>query len=285
MSSILELLQQAQSALKKQHPDTANFEAKTLLKHCLNIQSSDLVTALNDPIHDTEKLQQFEHCLARRLNNEPLDLIIGNTVFRGNDYEVQKAVLLPRPETEILVEHVHSKIQALTLENPTIIELGFGTGVISIELAKAYPEATLHAWDISENAFKLAQRNKAMHAVNNLHLYHDDFFSSSAAWRKLESPFVFVSNPPYIPSEDIKGLDCAVTDYDPITALDGGPSGLDFYKRCFAELKGKCHFQAYELGIDQFKALNEEASNEGYRYECFADYHDIPRILILQDLY
>lgn len=275
------LIKEAEYKLSPLHPDTAQFETRHLIKHCFNLSSADLLIELNSLVTNTQQIQMFEQCIQRRLNNEPLDLIIGFSDFRHNKYLVQKDVLIPRPETELLVEHCIQTIHSMTNDKLTIVELGFGSGIISIELALEFPQATVYAWDISEQAYHLATKNKQVLQATNLHLIHSDFFDEKALWRSFSSPFVFISNPPYIPSKDLENLDPSVKNYDPKTALDGGETGLFFYERCLKELQHKTLIQAYEIGIHQQQSLTAIASNLNYNSTWYSDYQCIPRVVIL----
>ena len=279
-----ELIQASIKTLSKQHPDTAQFEVNHLIKYCFKLSQAHLLLQLNEVINDKLGLEQFEMAIKDRLAGKPVDLIIGSSEFCGNTYFVEKGVLIPRSETELLVQVAKTEIKKYFANNSfTCLELGFGSGVISIELSLAYPTVNFFAWDISESAFKLAKKNAKCHNVSNIKFKQEDFFNSN--WKEnisLDSPFLFVSNPPYIATKELSILDKSVKNYDPITALDGGLDGLDYYRKCITILANYKCIMIFEIGYNQSEDLIEflQAFKQ-YKYFFKVDVSNVKRILVI----
>lgn len=219
----------------------------------------------------------------RRLAGTPTPLLTGATTFFGVPLSVKKGVLLPRPETELLVEAIIEWINATYPNTPvTILELGIGTGAISLSLAKMIPRAQVVGWDISHRAFTLAATNLDSLHLKNCMFYHGDFFKLAPLWinhtRQNDDPLIIVSNPPYIPTSVLATLDPSVQKNDPKRALDGGKSGLKFHQRL---IQFASQLQAplfLEMGYDQ--AMDIQRLADEYTMTCHIhhDYANHPRI-------
>ena len=283
MITFHQLIQTNQKKLAHVHPDTASFEIWVLIEHIFSIKKATLLQRLHDPVTNVDLIQKFESYVEDRCNHKPLDLIIGNTEFCGKTYHVMPAVLIPRPETEYVVQYALQKIaeHRIDSQSQTIIECGFGTGIISIECALTYSSATIYAYDISKEAYTCATKNAANHNVKNVTWICDDFFNGD--WKNnisLNEPFFFISNPPYISAADLKKCDRSVTDYEPTTALLGGPDGLLYYNKFFKELKDYSCYMILEVGINQQEPLTNIMTNLNINsYEFINDVQGIPRIL------
>lgn len=185
-------------------------------------------------IHDDkpvpeEALARFHELTARRCNREPLQQILGDTEFFGLKILVDRNVMAPRPETELLVEQV---IKRWRPGFRKILDIGTGSGCLAVALAKNLPECTVEAIDISEEAITTARRNLALHLLESrVRLIRGDLFPDGGGIYD-----VIVSNPPYIPSSQIDGLMPEVSIYEPRIALDGGVDGLEYYRRMIERL-------------------------------------------------
>ncbi len=254
-----DLISTSIATLSQQHPDTAHVEVHQLIKFFFNKTQAELLICLNEQIDNHHQLDQFNSGFNNRLQGKPLDLILGTTQFYKHTYFVEKGVLIPRPETEIVLQYAIEEISKHFKNNTfTCLELGFGTGILSIELAYHYPEARILAWDISKKAFECAQKNAQYHAIKNTTFFNKDFFKSNwTEYIEKNQPFVFISNPPYIPTKDIQTLDHSVLNYDPITALDGGVDGLDYYTKLFELMKTFNVLMIFEIGHNQADNLNK----------------------------
>ena len=203
---------------------------------------------------------RFEEFKNRRQNNEPLQYILGSCEFMDIPLKVDERVLIPRPETEILVETVLQIFQRekAKAEPLKILDLGVGSGNISIALAKHIKECLVTAVDFSQGCLDLAVLNAKMNFVQNkIQFIQSDLFSAFQL-KEFREPFdIIVSNPPYIPRHEMDSLSSEVR-FEPREALDGGVDGLDFYRRIFQECPAFLKpegFLVVEIGADQFKAL------------------------------
>ena len=188
---------------------------------------------LNDPTYTMtlEKRDELIKKIKRRMDREPLQHILGIGDFYGYEFQVSSAVLIPRPETETLAELALGFLQPFP--SPVALDLGTGSGCIAITLAKRCPGLKVIASDVSESALNLAKLNaETLDALGQVEFRLAD---ALAALGESEQVDLIVSNPPYIPSGDIAGLQPEVRHYDPHLALDGGADGLQFYRLLAAE--------------------------------------------------
>lgn len=199
-------------------------EASTLLEFVLQQNSAYLIAHSEDQLAANQKMI-FDACVRRRVNREPLQYIIGRQEFYDLEFSVNQDVLIPRPETEILVEDA---IRALNkLWSPKFCEIGVGSGCISIAILCNVPNAAAVGIDISNEALLVAAINAKKHYVDaRLTLREGNGFAGLS-----ERFDMIVSNPPYIPDGEIDGLQSEVRDFEPRTALAGGADGLDVIKR------------------------------------------------------
>lgn len=169
--------------------------------------------------------RRFIGLLMRRCRREPLQYIIGTREFYGFEFEVTPDVLIPRPETELLVEHGSAALRASA--GGRFLELGVGSGCVSISILKLVPHAHCTAVDVSPKAIEVAHRNAVRHNVHDrIELIKSDLYEA------VEGRFdVLISNPPYIPSRELAGLMAEVRDFEPHCALDGGEDGLQVIRR------------------------------------------------------
>lgn len=209
----------------------------------------------------------------------PLAYILGEWSFFGSPIVVHKGVLIPRPETERLV----SVAKKILTEDMYVFELGVGTGAIPMALTMDHP---IHydGWDVSARAIRNARKNLTL--SNTVQLHHQNFFSKQAIWRKKvsqASSSLLISNPPYIPPEDMPGLQSEVKNHEPRRALVGGHAGLSFYKRLcqqyLTDPSGQRHM-VMEVGIHQKAPIDAILQKyPGYTWTWHADFEGIPRVV------
>jgi len=287
MTSYFDLFRNSVAQLSKVGCETPDLDARILLCHVFNISMAELLRDFRDPVPNSNGVEGFERMLSDRKSGKPLAYIVQGTDFRGREYAVKEGVFIPRPETEILVEKTIEAINDRGLSNQDfqILELGFGTGVIGIELALAFPKARVVGWDVSPKAFDVASENLKRHNVKSVELIRKDCFQDwESVTSHLESsmPSVFVSNPPYLSEGDMETLDSGVRDYEPRQALQGGADGMLYYQRLFTLLQGYSVLLVVELGIGQFKILKDMLEKIGIvDYKVFPDYQGIDRVLIV----
>lgn len=205
--------------------ENARREAEWLLCAATGLDRVGLYLNFDKPMSD-EELAAYRALVGRRAKREPLQHILGSQEFDGLSFEVCPAVLIPRHDTETLIE------QALQhAPSPrSILDIGTGSGCIAIALAKRVPEATVTAVDLSPEALAVARRNAEQHGVA-IEFLHGSFFEPVAG-RRFE---LIVSNPPYITTADLATLQPEVRDHEPNLALDGGADGLDAYRAIIAQ--------------------------------------------------
>lgn len=212
--------------------ESPRLEAELLLAHVLDRRRLELVSDPGKILLPAESALFNGYC-ERRLLREPWQYITGSTDFCGLEFEVSPAVLIPRPETEILAELGWTFLKSRSGEPPLVLDWGTGSGCLAITLACQAPQAQVYAVDISPDALAVAGRNAARHGKNGqVHFLLGDGFS--ALPRPLRFDLV-VANPPYIASAEIPELQPEVGSHEPQLALDGGPDGLDFYRRLAEE--------------------------------------------------
>ena len=230
--------------------DTATRDAELLLLHTLQISRVTLVAHPNRELTASQR-NAFENNISRRLHHEPIQYITGQQEFYGLTLGVTPAVLIPRPETEHLVEAV---LKLLPSNQPLrIVDVGTGSGAIAIALATHLPQATITALDISIEALAVAQANARQHNVAScIHFLQSDLLS--ALNPDAETFDAIVSNPPYIPESDRPTLHPQVRNYEPVSALFAGETGLDIYRRLLPEALKALKpngLLALEIGHDQ----------------------------------
>lgn len=228
--------------------ENSRLEAEWLLCAALGMDRVGLYVNFDKPLTDAE-LAACRALVSRRARREPLQYILGSQDFYGLDFEVAPGVLIPRHDTETLVQ------EAAVRCPPTgsVLDIGVGSGCIAVALAKALPGIVITGCDPSAAALEQAARNAARHGVS-LTLVHGSLFEPFEG-RMFD---LIVSNPPYIPTADLDTLQPEVRDHEPRQALDGGTDGLDFYRRIIPE--SLCHLSSggwlvLEIGIGQSNAV------------------------------
>lgn len=223
-----------------------------------------------------KQYQEIMKAADRRAKGESLDNIFGYTEFYGLRFDVNKKVLTPRMETEILVEQVLKAEK--NYKKPTVLDLGTGSGAIAVSIAKNC-EANVTAVDISKMALAVAENNARKNDVK-IEFVHSNLFDGLKRKRRFD---IIVSNPPYIPSDDIKKLDKNVRECDPILALDGGEDGLDFYREIISKAKSRLNSGGvlfFEVGKGQALAVRKMLRDEGFEeIKTTKDYNKIERVI------
>ena len=231
--------------LKETNIENPSLDARILMCHTLSCDELYLTVHRDRPLTESEQ-DGFFSLIKRRMSNEPVGYITGTKEFMSLEFNVDKNVLIPRPDTEILVEKVMSEVKSA---NPVIIDMCTGSGAIAVSLAKYIPNACVLGLDISEDALKVAKTNSQKNGADVTFEKHDVL----KPYSKITADAV-VSNPPYIPTEDLKGLMSDVIDFEPSIALDGGADGLLFYRAIIKNI-GSClkcgGLLAFEVGLGQ----------------------------------
>lgn len=255
---ISDVLKNTADRLKRADIDTASLDAKLLL--CKYLQKDKLYLVVNAD-KEIEIDNSFEQIVSRRENHEPIQYILGKAEFYGLDFKVDKNVLIPRPDTEILVERV---INFVGDNLYTVLDIGTGSGCIPITVAANCKNVKAYTVDVSEYATKVAKENAKLNGVEervtflNMDILKD--------FPDLEVDCI-VSNPPYIEDGVIPTLMSDVKDYEPYIALSGGADGLVFYRRIAEkgyEILKKGGLIVFEVGYNQAQAVKEILKNNGF---------------------
>lgn len=286
---ILELLNKASEYLAGKGIDTARLDAELLLSHVLNMERIDLYVRFDQPL-ETAEVDAYRIAIARRAQRMPVAYITGSKEFYSLDLKVDRSVLIPRPETELLVECVLNWLgEEEAPVEPNIVELGTGSGAIAVALAHSLADQEsasprIYATDISQQAIDVAKTNVDNHALGNLiQLFQGDLYTALPPALQSEVDAI-VSNPPYIPSDELKGLAPEIARYEPKGALDGGLDGLDCYRRIYFE--GRKFLRpgglvAVEIGHGQASQVMAIASESGYvDTKLYRDYGDRERVVM-----
>ena len=232
---IAEIVMASRSRLVAAGIGSARLDAELLLGCALSMTREQLLVAAHREL-SMDQRERYEELLLRRLQREPLAYITCKQEFWSLDFTITKDVLVPRPETEVLVEIALKCAAESSRGNPfRVLDLGTGSGAIAVALAKELPEAGIFATDISPEALAVARRNAAIHGVSmRLRFFQGDLFA--AINQKIDHEFdLIVSNPPYVCRGELSSLEPEVSRWEPHAALDGGHDGLDFYRRIAQE--------------------------------------------------
>ncbi|MBR4719373.1 MAG: peptide chain release factor N(5)-glutamine methyltransferase [Lachnospiraceae bacterium] len=263
MSSINELRGRGAGALRAAGISDADIDASLLLEHVLGVNKDHILAHGTDAVAE-DRSDEYLALIERRKKHVPLQYITGHQEFMGLDFEVNEHVLIPRQDTECLVEEAMIE----TGDGMRVLDLCTGSGCILISLMRYKNDIEGIGTDISGEALKTAEHNAAANGVNAKFLQGDLFEALNAHPSMKKDRFdIVISNPPYIPSGIIGTLMEEVRDYEPVNALDGGTDGLDFYKRILEGadeylIPGGCIL--FEIGYDQGPAVSGLLRDKGY---------------------
>ena len=272
---ILELIQRTTEFFQRQGVESPRLTIELMVAHVLKQKRLELYLDFEREIGEPA-LSTLRDMVKRRAAGEPLQYVLGVASFYGMEFAVDKRVLVPRPETELLVDYVVKN--GMTAR--TVADLGAGSGAIAIALAKKLASARVLAVDISSDALEVARTNAATHGVQ-IEFFQGDLFAPLPAETRFDW---IVSNPPYITSGEMASLAREIRDHEPRTALDGGADGLDIIRRIAAEAKGRLTTEgrvALEIGAGQGSATERIFLDNGFRVEkMLEDWQGHPRVLV-----
>ena len=274
---LLEVLQSTTAYFTKHKIESPRLNAEHLLAHALGRTRMELYLEFERNLSDDE-LKPLRELVKRRGQGEPLQHLLGTIEFCGQTFLIDKRAMVPRPETEELVELLKSEIRSQKSDF-RMIDVGTGSGVIALSLAKQFPEADVHAVDVSEDALALARENAA-----RLGLSDRVRFQKNNLLENLDERFdLIVANLPYISTQDRHLLSREVL-HDPEVALFGGPAGDEIVRRLIDQAPSRVNpggLLALEIGINQGEGLCEFFRQKNYHdIELKRDYSSIPRFLL-----
>lgn len=278
LKTLQEFRQELKQLFLQHHIESPETDAGLLLMQVFGITKTQLLT--RNPVATPEQASRITALAKRRIQGEPVHYLLGVCPFLDLEFFVNPSTLIPRPETELLVETVLDRLPSYP-EPVTLWDIGCGSGCIGISLAHSFPSLRVVELDISSAALGTAKKTaEKYHLTDRIRFENHDILTGMPD--HLPPPHVMVSNPPYIPSRDIAGLQREVRDYEPISALDGGEDGLLFYRKIVADAPlPSGGMLAFEIGYDQGDAVVRLMRDAGYKkVELFQDLSGLDRMVL-----
>jgi len=274
--TIAKVLNWTKNYFEQNKIDTARLDAELIISYVLKIKKIELYTQPEKILKKTE-LDKIHNLIKRRIKKEPIAYIIGYKHFYRDKFKVTQDVLIPRPETEFIVEAIEKMYP--TDAKFSLLDIGTGSGNLAVSLQKIFPNAQITASDINEKALDLARENeKKILQDAKINFVQSDIFD------KIQDKYdIIISNPPYIPQTVYETLEDNVRLYEPQIALIGGEDGLDFYKKFFREFSQFITQEGHvflEIGVDIIDSV-QEIIPDNFSFSFIPDYNQIPRILHL----
>lgn len=284
-ATIAETLRDASEHLRAASAPNDLLDAQTLLAEALGKDRTHLIVNYNQQLSE-DVLAKYQAMVERRASGEPLQYITGHQEFFGLEFEVTPDVLIPRPETELVVEETIRLVQQDKIANPVIVDVGTGSGCIAVTLARELSEARVIASDISFAALRVACRNAIRNGVEErVEFVATDLFDAFA-----DRPFAdfILSNPPYVSEPEMATLQREVRDWEPRAALTDFDDGLSLYRRLLKDattrLKPRGHLIC-EMGYTQSETISAMVDREVWdEPRLLDDLQGIPRTIVLQKL-
>jgi release factor glutamine methyltransferase len=284
--TLIKLVQWAAGYFESHHIDSPRATAEILLAHAIGAKRIDLYLRYDQPLN-ADELSRFKKLIKRRTNREPVAYILGHKEFWSMDLEVNRNVLIPRPETECLVEKALERLAADPHpECKTILDLGTGSGAVALAMASKNSQHLYVGTDISYEAIRIARRNSMRHGLGaKIRFMVADWFAAFDA--KSDIFDLIVCNPPYIRSGDLKRLQPEIHVFEPVAALDGAKDGL----RCLRHIIQGAHLYLkpagtllLEMGHDQQAALKQIIDACGLYEDVrfYQDYSGYDRIVSMR---
>ncbi len=277
--TIREIISQSTMQLEDEGIPSARLDAEVLLAFCLNCDRLDLIKNPERLLNNAEQAS-FRAFISRRLRHEPVAYITGRKAFWSFTLEVNSDVLIPRPDTEVIVEETLDVFRVHSVDQPRILDIGTGSGAIALALAAEIPGAQITATDISVAALKVAKKNAlALGLDHSITFLHGDLFAPVRGTFDL-----IVSNPPYIGADEYEILPAGVKDFEPCQALFAGKTGLEFYENLVYQAKKHLKEKGWlllEIGYKQTKEVRTimEMSEFYDSIDVRTDYAGLSRVI------
>ena len=276
--NIFNILEQATKILTSYNITQAKTDAEVLLCDVLNITRNKLVTLRKETLNK-EQYKKYQQYINRRITREPVSYILGNTEFMGLPFKVDNNVLVPRQETELIVEQANEFIKQNNMS--TVLDLCTGSGCIAVSVAKYNPHISVTAVDISSKALSVAKENSTINNVNNQIKFIESNMFSNIIDKKFD---IIISNPPYVTADEYKSLEKEIF-FEPKIAFLADTDGLEFY-RIIAE-KAKCFLNNKGMLLLELNANISSKIADLFKDFVFIkiikDYSGLDRILIVQN--
>ncbi len=279
MLTVIDAIKLATEYFEKKNIESPRINAELLLADILKCKRLDLYLKFDQPLQETE-VDKYREFIARRGKYEPLQYIIGHAEFYGIPFKVDPTVLIPRPETEILVETIinHHKNKS----NLSILDIGCGSGNIPIALAKNLPESKILSIDISEDALNTARENAVLNNINGIvEFKFVDVFKDTILRESFYD--VIVSNPPYVCANEFPGLQNEIVNYEPRIAVTDEEDGLKYYRRISfiaSKILAQNGVVYFEVGKGQHESVKSiMGENHLCQIDVIKDYQQIERVI------
>ena len=279
MLTVLDALKKTTEYLEKKGIESARVNAEIMLDYILKCKRLQLYLSFDRPLNENEK-NLYREFLQRRVNHEPVQYITGIVGFYGLEFQVNKSVLIPRPETEILVETIIENTNEN--EETNILDIGTGSGNIAITLAKHLPNSKITAIDKSKDALKIAVKNSELNNVKErINFIENDILNNQNLFDNVFD--LVVSNPPYISKKEYNNLEPELNKHEPSIALTDFSDGVIFYKNISKQAKNLLNTNGklfFEIGAGQSKKIKEiMEQNNFYNIQIIKDYQNHDRVI------
>ena len=278
--TIMKMIKWSQDFFAKYDIENPRLDAEVLLSYVMKMDRFHLYVNFERELND-KQLADYKVLIKQRINHVPVAYLIAYKPFMSINFDVSPDVLIPRPDTETLVEETLKKLKKLS-GKLKVADIGTGSGAIAVSIAKLNANVVIDAVDISEKAIKIAEQNAAKNKVADKITFHVGNLTEPLKGQKFNA---IVSNPPYIPSKIMEGLQPEVAKYEPRIALDGGEDGLKFYRQLIEqspEFLVNGGFLAVEIGYDQAQSVTKlfETNNHFKNIEVIKDLSRNDRVVV-----
>lgn len=279
---IAELLELGMEILGQREYINEQLEVRLILAKLMEVDKS-YIYAHEDLEVDKELEDKFLETMKKRSQGYPIQYILNEKEFMGLDFYLDEGVLIPRPDTENLVEYVIDYINENYKDRRVnVLDLGIGSGAIGLSIAHFCKQSYVYATDVSQDAIKVSGINKKRFKLDNVEILMGNLFEPVSNMKDFFD--IIVSNPPYIESHEISKLQSEVKDYEPIMALDGGEDGLKYYRDISRDAKEFLRHGGlliYEIGYNQAKKVSDILIDENYRdIEIIKDLQGLDRVIL-----
>jgi release factor glutamine methyltransferase len=283
--NIIKAMKKAQTQLDEAGIESGQLEAGMLMAHLMGCERTYLYLD-RERVLSPQQIQDYFNMVKMRVQRTPIHYIIGYREFMGLKFYVNENVLIPRPDTEVLVEYVINYCKNVGDHFFKILDMGTGSGAIAVSLAKYIENCKVTAIDIDDQALLVAKKNGTAHGVGDrIEFIQGDLFYPLKDKEDNLKFHIMVSNPPYIPTADIEELEVQVKDYEPLKALDGGREGLDYYRRLAKEAPKFLYddgLWAVEVGYNQAHQVGDILRDQGcyHNIEFIKDLSGYNRVVV-----